>query len=81
MLLLLLQFFVEKCNQELAEKLAAHRADLQGLKTRDRIRTAVKWRLEMLIPYMGHFLPHSNCRQKHSVQKSRCSDELWRAVS
>lgn len=48
-----MQFFVDKCNRDLGEKLRRHEADLAGMGTTDRVRTAVKWRLEMLIPVMG----------------------------
>ncbi len=57
-----MQHFVDKCNSELAEKLHKHKAELIGLRTTERVRTAIQWRLEMLIPYMSEppsVAPHS----------------------
>ena len=48
-----MQHFVKKCNVELSKKLESHKADLSGMRTSERIRTAMQWRLEMLMPVMG----------------------------
>lgn len=48
-----MQFFVDDCNRRLRDKLEQHHTDLQALRTTERLRTAIRWRLEMLIPYMG----------------------------
>jgi hypothetical protein len=50
------QHFVEKCNSDLAKKLNSHKAEMAGLRTSERVRTAVQWRLEMIIPYMSEAL-------------------------
>ncbi len=49
----LVQFFVEQCNSRLAGELAARRAELAAMRVPDRIRTAVRRRLEMLVPVIG----------------------------
>ena len=61
---------MDKCNQELSDKLAKHKAELEGMRTPDRIRTAIRWRLEMLVPYMGAttLIPCSNALLARSPQ-------------
>jgi len=51
--LIRLQYFIGKCNSDLAEKLNSHKAEMNGLRTSERVRTAIQWRLEMIIPYMS----------------------------
>ena len=48
-----MQHFIDKCNEALAEKLQKHKGDMVGLRTTERVRTAIQWRLEMIIPYMS----------------------------
>ena len=57
---------MEKCNQELSDKLAKHKAELEGMRTPGRIRTAIRWRLEMLVPYMG---ATTLCASSHLLQQ------------
>ena len=46
---------------ELSERLKRHEKDLSGMRTLERVRTALQWRLEMLMPVMGEFwLNHMN---------------------
>ena len=45
--------FVDKCNWELAQRLKDSKQELAGMKTQERVRTAIQWRLEMQIPFMG----------------------------
>lgn len=48
-----MQHFVDKCNLALAEKLQKHKGEMIGLRTTERVRTAIQWRLEMIIPHMS----------------------------
>lgn len=48
-----MQYFVERCNWELAQRLKDSKQELAGMKIQERVRTAIQWRLEMQIPYMG----------------------------
>ena len=48
-----MQHFIDKCNKALAEKLQKHKGEMVGLRTTERVRTAIQWRLEMIIPYMS----------------------------
>ena len=50
---MVLQYFVDKCNWELAQRLKDSKQELAGMKTQERVRTAIQWRLEMQIPFMG----------------------------
>lgn len=75
-----MQFFVEKCNRELSEKLRRHKTDLAGMGTTERVRMAVKWRLEMLIPVMGllPLAPPPNSVAR-SISHSMAVVESWGA--
>lgn len=67
-----MQFFVDKCNSDLSSKLRRHEADLAGMGTTERVRTAVKWRLEMLIPFMGQsFQNFIHSRRKEGRKKEQ----------
>ena len=48
-----MQHFIDKCNKALAEKLQNHKGEMVGLRTTERVRTAIQWRLEMIIHYMS----------------------------
>lgn len=47
------QYFVERCNERLVAELVARREELAAVRVPDRIRTAVRLRLQMLAPFMG----------------------------
>lgn len=44
---------MEECNQRLVDELESRADELAAMRVPERIRMAVRWRLEMLIPYMG----------------------------
>ncbi len=44
---------MERCNKRLVAELVARREELAAMRVPDRIRTAVRLRLEMLAPVMG----------------------------
>lgn len=48
-----MQHFVERCNERLVAELVARREELAAMRVPDRIRTAVRLRLQMLAPVMG----------------------------
>lgn len=48
-----LQYFVDDCNQRLVEDLEGRAQELASLRTPQRVRLALKARLEMLIPFIG----------------------------
>lgn len=47
------QFFVRRCNQELADKAAAETVNLATLPVQQRLHTLLRWRLQMIQPYLG----------------------------
>ncbi len=47
------QYFVDDCNQRLAAELDSREKELAGTRVPERVRMAVRMRLEMLIPYIG----------------------------
>ncbi len=52
----LVQYFEDDCNQRLVEDLEGRAEELAALRTPQRVRLALRARLEMLIPFMGE--PH-----------------------
>ena len=54
----LVAHFIRKCNHELFEKMRQQHAELEAQSdTIDKLRLAVRWRLELLAPYAGaHFI-------------------------
>ena len=48
-----LQYFVDDCNQRLVDHLEDRADELGSMRTPQRVRLALKARLEMLIPVMG----------------------------
>ena len=71
---------MERCNKRLAAELAERRAALAAMRVPDRIRTAVRLRLEMLVPVIGTDLQWGS-RVKNSP-KCDCAwcacSECWR---
>lgn len=49
----LVAYFVDRCNGELADRLAEMQDDLREMRVRDRIKTAVRIRLELTLPYIN----------------------------
>ena len=49
----LVEYFLDKCNGKLTEDLKSMEAQLKEMRIRDKIRTAVKIRLEMVQPYIN----------------------------
>lgn len=47
------QYFVDDCNQRLEAELDSRQEELAGMRVPERVRMAVRMRLEMLIPYIG----------------------------
>ncbi len=64
----LLQYFIEQCNGKLAAELADRKNELSVMRTTDRVKLAVRLRLQMLIPYMGK-QPGANLRHMCSAQR------------
>lgn len=48
----LVSYFVRKCNDELRVKLLERDNELRNMRVRDRIKLAVRLRLEMVAPFM-----------------------------
>lgn len=44
---------MEECNQRLVDQLESKADELAAMRVPERVRMAVRLRLEMLIPYMG----------------------------
>ena len=65
----LLQHFIEQCNGKLAAELADRKNELSVMRTTDRVKLAVRLRLQMLIPYMGE-QPGRNLIQACSTRVS-----------
>lgn len=53
------QYFEDDCNQRLVVSLEERAEELAALRTPQRVRLALRARLEMLIPFMG--APHGAC--------------------
>lgn len=51
--LLVLQYFENKCNEELASQLQNNKEAWQGLRMTQRVRAGLKLRLQMIAPYIG----------------------------
>lgn len=69
---------MERCNKRLAAELAQRRAALTAMRVPDRIRTAVRLRLEMLVPVMGAVLGWGS--RVNSTTRDRAWDagaECW----
>eukprot|EP00963_Diacronema_lutheri_P013021 scaffold2195_cov333-Pavlova_lutheri.AAC.6 len=49
----LIEYFLDKCNRQLVQDLNAMEEELKEMRIRDKIKTAVKIRLEMLQPYVN----------------------------
>ena len=50
---MLVQYFEEECNQRLVDSLEERAEELAALRTPQRVRLALRARLEMLIPFIG----------------------------
>ena len=48
-----MQYFVDDCNQRLVDMLEERKEELAALRTPQRVRLALRARLEMLIPFIG----------------------------
>ena len=48
-----MQYFEDDCNQRLVASLEERAEELAALRTPQRVRLALRARLEMLIPFMG----------------------------
>ncbi len=55
---MLLQYFVEECNHQLAAELESRQEELARMRVPERVRMAVRMRLEMLMPYIGMSSTH-----------------------
>lgn len=51
----LVEHFIRTCNQALFAKLREAGPEYQALSTADKIKKAVRWRLEMIAPYISTF--------------------------
>jgi len=49
----MLQYFENKCNLELASKLQSSKTEWQHMRTTQRVKEGLKMRLEMNAPYIG----------------------------
>ena len=56
----MVQYFEDDCNQRLVEDLEGRAEELAALRTPQRVRLALRARLEMLIPFIGE--PYASCR-------------------
>jgi len=82
----LVTHFVDKCNLALAEKLQKHKGEMIGLRTTERVRTAIQWRLEMIIPHMSNWpqalAVHTSPGSLPTAirQVSQLVDDIWYAA-
>lgn len=62
---LMLQYFVRSCNQKLADMGSAEAADLAALPLQQRLHTLLRWRLQMIHPFIGESDDTSGARPAH----------------
>ncbi|BDA41822.1 Ubiquinone biosynthesis protein COQ9, mitochondrial [Coccomyxa sp. Obi] len=81
----LVEYFVEECNQQLASELESRQEELARMRTPERVRMAVRMRLEMLIPYIDTW-PQALGIQAHPAhmatavrQRAELADDIWHA--
>mmetsp|Transcript_17894 Transcript_17894/g.21430 ORF Transcript_17894/g.21430 Transcript_17894/m.21430 type:complete len:360 (+) Transcript_17894:90-1169(+) len=79
--------FEEKCNKQLVEKMTENHEDLMNMGMTSRIRTAVRWRLEMVIPYMktwpqalSHTAPPQESAPLMLKSRAHLMDDIWFAA-
>lgn len=83
------QFFIRRCNQRLAERIHAEGAAFAAMPPLERAKTAIKWRLQMLSPYIGVHprhtsvqpMPASCQRAAHACALGPTKNLPWRAGS
>jgi hypothetical protein len=51
------ELFIRSCNRKLFDRLQQERPALAMMTPLDRAKTAIRWRLEMLSPYIGASWP------------------------
>lgn len=52
----LVEHFIRSCNQQLFARLREAGPEFTALSTADKIKLAVRWRLEMIAPHVSAFL-------------------------
>ncbi|KAK9827204.1 hypothetical protein WJX74_010318 [Apatococcus lobatus] len=82
----LVQFFIDQCNAELAAELARRKSELGMMRTIDRVKLAVRLRLEMLVPYIDSWPQALGLMAQPSAAVVGCRqlafivDEIWHAA-
>ncbi|KAK9909165.1 hypothetical protein WJX75_008087 [Coccomyxa subellipsoidea] len=81
----LIEYFVDDCNQRLEAGLDSRQEELAGMRVPERVRMAVRMRLEMLIPYIDTW-PQALGVQAHPAhvatavrQRAELADDIWHA--
>lgn len=82
----LVQYFMDKCNAELAQRLADMAPELQQMRVPERIFQGAKLRLEMIIPFIDVW-PQALALQSHPAaapkalqQVATLVDDIWHAA-
>ena len=58
-----MQYFEQKCNEELASQLQSKQEAWRGLRMTQRVKEGLKLRLQMNVPYIGRH--HDYIAQQH----------------
>ena len=53
----LVEHFIRSCNQKLFDRIRDAGPEFTHLSTADKIKLAVRWRLEMITPFVSTYLP------------------------
>eukprot|EP00898_Chlorokybus_atmophyticus_P006487 jgi/Chlat1/683/Chrsp104S01164 len=82
----LVEYFVRRCNDQLAKQLEQRTDELAALRVRDRIKTGVRLRLQMITPYIQQW-PQALSIQANPMNAptfvrlgAEMVDAIWRAA-
>lgn len=82
----LVQFFVKHCNQQVASKAASSAETLQVLPLKLKLLTLLKWRLQLVKPYLDSWpsamalLAHPSAAAASLQLLNEMVDEVWHAA-